>query len=98
MVAPPDPPLPLEEWRRRIDRLDARLVRLLNERAACAQAIAREKRRRGLEVPDPAREAQVLERVCRLNEGPLSDGALERIFRAVIAEMRALEGRHTPRP
>ena len=81
----------IEELRRQIDEIDEQLVRLLNARAACALAVGQEKKRAGLEVYQPAREADVLTHVQRLNAGPLDDGAVKRLFERVIDEARRLE-------
>lgn len=77
--------------RRQIDRLDEQILDLLNRRARIVLELAEEKRRRGLPVLDPEREAQVVARLQGRNRGPLSDEALRRIYRAVMAEMRALQ-------
>jgi chorismate mutase len=77
--------------RREIDIIDEQLVRLLNERAKCALAIGREKKEEGLELYQPAREAEVLAHVERVNRGPLDDGAVKRLFERVIDEARRLE-------
>ena len=45
---------------REIDDIDAQLVRLLNARAACALAVGQEKKKAGMEVYQPGREADVL--------------------------------------
>ena len=55
----------IDGWRRRIDAVDEQLVRLLNSRSACAVEIGRLKRRLGLPVYSPEREAWILERVMR---------------------------------
>jgi len=81
----------IELLRQRIDALDEELVRLLSARAECALAIGRVKRELGLEVYQPAREADVLNHVQRLNTGPLDDGAMRRLFERVIDEARRLE-------
>ena len=81
----------LDELRRRIDELDEQLVELLNERAACALEIGHEKKRAGLEIYQPAREAEVLGHVQRVNTGPLDDGAMKRLFERIIDEARRLE-------
>jgi chorismate mutase len=81
----------LDELRRQIDEIDEQLVRLLSARAACALAIGHEKRAAGLEVYQPAREAEVLEHVQRVNGGPLDDGAVKRLFERIIDEARRLE-------
>ena len=55
-----------------IDRLDERLLRLLNQRANLALAIGRIKKRRKWPVYDARREAAVLGHVIHANRGPLS--------------------------
>ena len=77
--------------RRRIDRLDLRLLGLLNRRAAYALAIGRIKRRRKWPVFDAARETSVLRHVARVNAGPLSARAVQRIFQAILRECRRRE-------
>ena len=81
----------LEGWRARIDALNEKLVDLLNERARCALSIVDLKKKMGLPVHDPKREGEVLEKVVRHNEGPLSGEALRRIFTGIMDEHRKLE-------
>ena len=81
----------LEALRQRIDELDTQLVELLSARAACALEIGQVKKAEGLEVYQPAREAEVLAHVQKLNRGPLDDGAIRRLFERVIDEARRLE-------
>ena len=81
----------IEALRQRIDELDEALVGLLSQRAECALAIGRAKKALGLEVYQPAREADVLRHVQGLNPGPLDDGAIRRLFERVIDEARRLE-------
>jgi chorismate mutase len=81
----------IDALRRRIDDLDEALVQLLSQRAECALAIGRAKKELGLEVYQPAREADVLNHVQQLNPGPLDDGAIRRLFERVIDEARRLE-------
>lgn len=81
----------MDELRRRIDRLDEELVRLLNLRAACALEIGRLKGRLGLEIHQPAREREVLDHVRAINGGPLDPQAITRLFERIIDEARHLE-------
>lgn len=81
----------LDELRRRIDALDEELVRLLSARAQCALEIGRVKKQAGMEVYQPAREAEVLAHVQHVNGGPLDHGAIRRLFERVIDEARRLE-------
>ncbi|GIX06237.1 MAG: P-protein [Candidatus Poribacteria bacterium] len=97
-----DPQAPLEEapedletLRRRIDEIDASIVRLLAERGRLAQRIGtfKEARRRAIYAPE--RERCVLDRVRELNrkEGVFSDAAVAAIYREIISATRALERR-----
>ena len=81
----------LDDLRRRIDLLDESLVKLLNARAACALEIGRLKREMGIPIYQPAREAEVLGNVERVNMGPLDQPAMRRLFERVIDEARHLE-------
>jgi len=81
----------LEDLRKRIDLLDESLVRLLNARAACALEIGRLKREMGIPIYQPAREAEVLTNVQALNNGPLDQPAIKRLFERIIDEARHLE-------
>jgi chorismate mutase len=84
-------PESLEDWRARIDTLNTQLVKLLNERARCAEQIAEFKKRSGLPVFDAKREQAVLDKVSAGNDGPLSDTALHRIFNCIMEEHRLLQ-------
>jgi len=80
----------MEVWRLRIDAVDARLLRLLNERSGYAVEIGRVKRELGLAIYSPELEAWILERVMRDNPGPLDPLAVRRVFERVIDESRRL--------
>lgn len=79
----------LNDIRRKIDALDARLVQLLSARARLAQQAWQAKG--GTAAYKPEREAQVLRRVRELNKGPLSGAALNRLFTEIMSACRALE-------
>lgn len=81
----------IEKWREEIDAVDRDLVRLLNARAHLALKIGAFKEAAGLPLYDPERERSVLKQVCRINEGPLDDHAVMRLFRRIILESRRLE-------
>jgi chorismate mutase len=78
-------------WRNEIDRVDDDLLRLFNERAHYAIEIGLEKRRLGLAIEVPEREAAIVRRMVEDNHGPLDGDAIERLFDAVIAESRIAE-------
>ena len=81
----------IDDLRKRIDLLDESLVRLLNARAACALEIGRLKREMGIPIYQPDREKAVLEHVMTLNNGPLDDQVIKRLFERIIDEARHLE-------
>ncbi len=83
----------LAPLRARIDQLDARLVALLNERAAVVVEVGQIKRAGGEAVPiyAPDREHAVLEAVRKHNQGPLPDRCLEAIWRELMSGSFALE-------
>ena len=81
----------IDDWRIRIDEIDLELVKLFNERTQCAIEIGHIKRRLGLEIYSPSREAQVLANVTAANTGPLDAEAIRRLFEGVIDEARRIE-------
>lgn len=81
----------IDEWRRRIDAIDRKLVELLNERSRAALAIGRLKRRRGMPLYQPAREAEILAAVQQMNGGPLDNEAVRRLFERILDEARSVE-------
>ena len=84
----------LRRLRRRIDALDERIVRLLNERAGLARDVGRAKALEGRRsVRDPEREREVLLRVTMANEGPTPQADLLAIYRRLFAVARGLEAR-----
>ena len=84
--------LDIEDWRIEIDKIDERLIELLNERSKCAIAIGRIKRKRGMAVYSPQREKQVISHVIGKNDGPLDSEAVRRLFERIIDESDALNG------
>jgi chorismate mutase/prephenate dehydratase len=88
----PEPsPARLEELRRQIDTLDAHIVALLNERAKVVVEVGKFKQQSKLPVYVPDREKEVLDRVRRLNKGPLPNRCLEAVWRELMSGSFALE-------
>lgn len=81
----------IEDWRRKIDEIDKKLVELLNERSKCAIQIGKLKHDLDLRVYDPEREREILRRIKEVNQGPLDDEGLQRLFERVIDECRRVE-------
>ena len=81
----------LPEHRQAIDQLDAQIVKLLNERTRHVLAIGEIKLKAGEEVYAPHRERAVLNRICRLSQGPLTAESLRAIYREIMSASLALE-------
>jgi chorismate mutase-like protein len=81
----------LARCRERIDRIDRRLVELLNERATIAEEIGRAKRGAALPIYEPKRETEVFQNITSHNGGPLTEDGLRRIFERIIDEMRRVQ-------
>jgi len=81
----------LNALRKKIDELDQKLVRLLNERAHHAKEIGKIKARLGLAAYTPEREEEIMNNVTKENMGPLSIKAVRRLFERIIDESRAVE-------
>ena len=65
-------PATIAALRRQIDRLDDRVLGLLNRRARLVQAIGAAKSKTRASVYAPAREKAVLARLVDANRGPLT--------------------------
>jgi chorismate mutase len=87
-------PVELRRLRRRIDALDRRIVRLLNERAELARDAGRVKATTGRRaIRDPQREREILLRVSMANEGPTPQADLLAVYKRLFAVARSLERR-----
>ena len=84
----------IEDWREKIDVINGELVELLSERARCALEAGKIKRANKQPIYAPERETAVLRQLESLNKGPLSNEAVQRIFRQIIDEARRLEQEH----
>ncbi len=98
---PPSPPPPRSEnslrdevrtLRSQIDAIDDELLGLLHRRAAQVRALGVLKRRGGLPMADPEREALILARVrAGCAAGPFGPDAAVAIFEAVVAHCREVQ-------
>jgi chorismate mutase len=81
----------IEDWRKKIDELDRKLVELLSERARAAVEIGRLKRNTSLPIYEPERERIVFSNVQETNPGPLSGRDLVRIYERIMDVMRNVQ-------
>lgn len=81
----------LEDIRQKIDGLDARIVELLNERYKAVIEVGNWKKSRTAAIYVPEREKAVLDRLCSLNAGPMSNSTLRSIYREIMSGALSLE-------
>ena len=81
----------IQELRKKIDAIDARIVSLLNDRAEVSAAIGKEKLKNNQKFYSPHREKEVLDRVKAFNKGKIPPDALQAIYREIMSCSLALE-------
>ncbi len=81
----------IARFREEIDATDEEIVRLLNKRAMAAMMIGQIKKEVNWPIYVPTREEQVISHVKSVNQGPLSDEAIGRLFERIIDESRRQE-------
>jgi chorismate mutase / prephenate dehydratase len=81
----------IPEQRTAIDKIDAQIVKLLNERTRHVLQIGEIKINAGEAIYAPHREQAVLLRICKLNTGPIQDESLRSIYREIMSSALALE-------
>lgn len=84
----------IPQLRQSIDELDRQILELLAARLQLVMQVGEVKRGLGLDVYDPARERDLLERVARAAPSPMTGAMAQRIFQCIIEESRSLEQRH----
>lgn len=83
-------PTPLDRARRSLDRVDLRLLELLNRRMRVSAQVALIKRKERLPALAPEREEQLLRNLVRRNAGPVTEPALRAIYREILSASRAV--------
>ncbi len=81
----------LEELRKKIDEIDAKLVELVNERARVVVDIGKLKTNASVPIYAPDREKAVLDKIAAVNQGPLPNATLVAIWRELMSGSFFLE-------
>lgn len=76
--------------KKEIQRVDRELLKLLSERAKAMQKLAQSRQADGLPLYDLNEEQQALAELLTVNKGPLSESALQAIYREVLGATRSL--------
>lgn len=81
----------LDTIRKKIDSLDNQLHDLLMERADLIMMISEEKKKQGIQIVQPAREARMIRRLISRHREPLPEEAIVRIWRELVSCVSLLQ-------
>lgn len=81
----------IDALRAHIDRIDEKLLALLNQRARLAVQVGQRKHSAQASIYSPAREKRIYQRLAAANGGPLTADSLRPIFREIISACLSLE-------
>ena len=81
----------LDQLREQIDAIDVAMLELLNKRMRVVKQVGNLKRETSAEIYRPEREKAIIERLCKLNDGLLTNRAIEAIFLELFSVSRHYE-------
>jgi len=81
----------LEELRNQIDKIDARILKLINKRTEIAVEIGRIKLKDKKKYHVPRREKEICQRLLKKNKGPLSDELVKGIYQQIMSASLSLQ-------
>lgn len=81
----------IADLRKRIDRIDTKIAKQLNERAKAVSAIGELKRRLSMPIYDEQREREIVTKLSINNEGPLANETLAAIYHDLLRHMKSFE-------
>jgi chorismate mutase / prephenate dehydratase len=81
----------IDALRRQIDAIDEKILSLINERLRLAKGIGELKGLRKGQILDSARESEIVKRLFTLNEGPISNEAIQIIFTEIFGTSREMQ-------
>ena len=81
----------LKGLRKKVDRIDEKILNLLNERAELTLKIGEIKSKKNRQIYAADREKKVYENITKKNKGPLNDEGLKSIYREIMSASIALE-------
>ena len=82
---------PLSPLRGEIDRIDERILELINQRLEIGKKVGEIKKQKGSQILDRTRERMVIERLSRLNPGPADESLIQYIFNVIITATREIQ-------
>jgi chorismate mutase/prephenate dehydratase len=79
----------LSKLRRNIDKIDQKILQLLNQRAQEVIKISSLKEKKKLAIYSPEREANMLKHLKKINKGPFNSQDVENVFREILSVCRS---------
>ena len=83
--------MPLSKIRNEIDEIDQQIVELLNLRFRQVEKVGQWKKDNSSPIYIPEREKALLERICKNNQGPMTDDILRAVYREIMSGALKLE-------
>jgi len=90
-VTPDEAQDALDALRAEIDKVDRKILDLLNQRTIVVQQIGKIKQTMAMPIYEPKREEEVFSNVMDNNGGPLPNDSVKRLFERIIDEMRTVQ-------
>lgn len=87
----PSPEELLARFRREIDRIDSRILELINQRLTIGRQVGAVKREKGGQILDRDREKKVIENLLLINKGPANKNLLQYVFNVIITATREIQ-------
>lgn len=81
----------LEQLRKQINKLDKKIIGLLNDRTKFALQIGKLKQEEKKAVYSPERETEVYRNLVKINKGPLTNKSLKAIYREIMSSALGLQ-------
>lgn len=82
---------PLIPLREEIDRIDARILDLINQRLRIGEKVGAVKKEKGSQILDRSRERKVIEHLSTINTGPADKDLIQYIFNVIITATREIQ-------
>ena len=81
----------MEKLRKNIDKIDNKILELLNKRAKFVIKIGKIKQKEKKDVLVPQRETELLERLVSINKGPMTNKMVLILFQDIIDTLKVLQ-------
>lgn len=81
----------LNDLRSNIDKIDSKILNLINQRLQLGKEIGQIKKKKKTDVLDSSREKQVIEKILKNNKGPAEEQLLKYIFNVIMTATKDIQ-------